>query len=51
MNEPADSEWTRLLNFYDRIVPAIRKIDPDHILFMEGNTYVLLVSLKKCSRF
>lgn len=40
MNEPADSEWTRLLAFYDRIVPAIRNIDPDHILFLEGNTYV-----------
>ncbi|KAH7140066.1 glycoside hydrolase superfamily [Dactylonectria estremocensis] len=39
MNEPADSEWTRLLAFYDRIVPAIRNIDPDHILFLEGNTF------------
>lgn len=38
MNEPADSEWTRLLSFYDRIVPAIRKVDPEHILFLEGNT-------------
>ena len=51
MNEPADSEWTRLLSFYDRIVPAIRKIDPEHILFMEGNTYVLLVCLKTCHHF
>lgn len=39
MNEPADSEWHRLLAFYERIVPAIRKADPDHILFLEGNTY------------
>ncbi|CAH0058137.1 unnamed protein product [Clonostachys solani] len=39
MNEPADSEWTRLLSFYDRIVPAIRKVDPEHILFLEGNTF------------
>ncbi|ESU13895.1 hypothetical protein FGSG_07617 [Fusarium graminearum PH-1] len=39
MNEPADSEWTRLLAFYDRIVPAIRNIDPDHVLFLEGNTF------------
>lgn len=38
MNEPADVEWTRLLSFYDRIVPAIREIDPEHILFLEGNT-------------
>ncbi|RKL20201.1 hypothetical protein BFJ68_g2910 [Fusarium oxysporum] len=39
MNEPADSEWSRLLAFYDRIVPAIRNVDPDHILFLEGNTF------------
>jgi endoglucanase len=32
-------EWTRLLSFYDRIVPAIREIDPEHILFLEGNTF------------
>ncbi|KAF4946010.1 hypothetical protein FGADI_11514 [Fusarium gaditjirri] len=37
MNEPAGSEWSRLLAFYDRIVPAIRNVDPDHILFLEGN--------------
>lgn len=39
MNEPADSEWARLLAFYDRIVPAIRAVDPEHILFIEGNTF------------
>jgi hypothetical protein len=39
LNEPADEQWTRLLSFYDRIVPAIREVDPDHILFLEGNTF------------
>ena len=39
LNEPADSEWTRLLCFYDRIEAVIRGIDPEHILFLEGNTY------------
>lgn len=42
LNEPADEEWVRLLSFYDRLVPAIREVDPDHILFLEGNTYVLI---------
>jgi endoglucanase len=38
LNEPADQQWSRLLAFYDRIVPAVRAIDPDHILWLEGNT-------------
>ncbi|KAI1455854.1 glycoside hydrolase superfamily [Annulohypoxylon moriforme] len=28
-----------LLSFYDRIVPEIRAVDPNHILFLEGNTF------------
>ncbi|OBT81321.1 hypothetical protein VE02_09846 [Pseudogymnoascus sp. 03VT05] len=39
LNEPADQQWSRLLAFYDRIVPAVREIDPDHILWLEGNTF------------
>ncbi|KAH9220220.1 glycoside hydrolase superfamily [Leptodontidium sp. 2 PMI_412] len=39
LNEPADKQWTRLLAFYDRIIPAVRAIDPNHILFLEGNTF------------
>jgi len=35
LNEPTDSEHTRLLAFYDRVEKAIRAIDPDHILFLE----------------
>ena len=39
LNEPADKQWTRLLAFYDRIIPVVRAIDPNHILFLEGNTF------------
>lgn len=39
MNEPADSEQIRLVAFYKRVEQAIRKIDPDHILCLDGNTY------------
>ncbi|KAK9452709.1 glycoside hydrolase family 5 protein [Dipodascopsis uninucleata] len=39
LNEPADEEHVRLLAFYERIEKAIRAIDPDHILFLDGNTY------------
>ncbi|KAK9243432.1 glycoside hydrolase superfamily [Lipomyces tetrasporus] len=39
LNEPADEEWTRLLAFYDRIEKAIREVDPDHILWLDGNTF------------
>ncbi|KAK9452702.1 glycoside hydrolase superfamily [Dipodascopsis uninucleata] len=39
LNEPADEEWTRLLAFYDRIEAAIRAVDPDHILWLDGNTF------------
>ena len=39
MNEPADAKHTRLVAFYDRTIPAIRAIDPQHIIFLDGNTY------------
>jgi len=34
-----DEEHTRLLAFYERVEKAIRAIDPDHILFLDGNTF------------
>jgi endoglucanase len=39
MNEPdcADAKW--LNRFYRRVTQAIREIDSDHILFLEGNHY------------
>ncbi|KAF7590933.1 hypothetical protein BBP40_002239 [Aspergillus hancockii] len=39
LNEPADPQHTHLLNWYDRVEKAIRSVDPDHILFVDGNTY------------
>ncbi|KAE8371876.1 glycoside hydrolase [Aspergillus bertholletiae] len=41
LNEPADPQHTRLLNWYDRIEKAIRTVDPDHILYIDGNTYAM----------
>ncbi|WWC72841.1 uncharacterized protein I206_106805 [Kwoniella pini CBS 10737] len=35
LNEPTDEKHVRLVAFYDRIEVAIRKIDPDHILFLD----------------
>ncbi|GFF56923.1 endoglucanase C [Aspergillus udagawae] len=41
LNEPADPEHTRLISWYERVERAIRAVDPDHILFMDGNTYAM----------
>lgn len=39
MNEPADPEHGRLQSWYGRVEKAIREVDPDHILWLDGNTY------------
>jgi endoglucanase len=39
MNEPEASDARWLNRFYRRVTAAIRAIDPDHILFLEGNHY------------
>ncbi|KAF8227460.1 glycoside hydrolase family 5 protein [Tricholoma matsutake] len=39
LNEPTDSLHTRVIAFYDRVYKAIRAIDPDHIIFFDGNTF------------
>ncbi|RMY47932.1 hypothetical protein D0863_15517 [Hortaea werneckii] len=41
INEPADSEHWRLPAFYTRIEKEIRSIDPDHILWLDGNTFAM----------
>lgn len=41
MNEPADGEQDQLQLFYAQIEKAIREVDPDHILFLDGNTYAM----------
>ena len=39
LNEPGDPSGKVIGPFYDRLVTRIREIDPDHILFLDGNTY------------
>lgn len=41
LNEPADPKHTRLLAWYERAEKAIRAVDPDHMLFLDGNTYAM----------
>ena len=41
LNEPCDPEHVRLPAFYHRIEQAIRKVDPDHILWLDGNTFAM----------
>ena len=39
INEPADARGDTIGPFYRRIEAAIRAVDPDHILFLDGNRY------------
>jgi endoglucanase len=39
INEPGDPSEEMIVSFYQRLYQAIRAIDPDHILFLEGNRY------------
>ena len=39
MNEPADESRAVIGPFYQRLIEAIREIDPEHILYLDGNTY------------
>jgi hypothetical protein len=39
VNEPADEENTRLVDFYRRAVAAIRAVDADHMVLLDGNRY------------
>jgi endoglucanase len=39
MNEPADPSGEKVFPYYRRLRDAIRKIDPKHILFLEGDRY------------
>lgn len=39
INEPCDPEHVRLPAFYDRLETSIRAVDPDHILWLDGNTF------------
>ncbi|KAJ7069552.1 glycoside hydrolase [Mycena amicta] len=39
LNEPTDATHTRFIAFYHRIFATIRAIDPEHIVFFDGNTW------------
>jgi hypothetical protein len=39
INEPADPTGESYVPFFQRLRDSVRKIDPAHILFIEGNTY------------
>jgi aryl-phospho-beta-D-glucosidase BglC (GH1 family) len=39
LNEPADPSGAVVGPFHARVVEAIREVDPDHIVFIDGNTY------------
>ena len=39
INEPADPTRERVFPYYKRLYEAVRKIDPRHIMFIEGNKY------------
>ena len=39
MNEPADPTREKLFPYYKRLREAIGKVDPNHILFLEGDKY------------
>jgi endoglucanase len=41
INEPAEPTGEKLFPYYKRLRDAIRKIDPDHILFLEGDRYAV----------
>lgn len=41
INEPCDPEHIRLPAFYKRIEAAIHKVDPNHMLFLDGNTFAI----------
>ena len=39
INEPADDTGEKVFPYYKRLYDAIRKVDPNHIMFLEGNNY------------
>lgn len=41
INEPAEPTGQKLFPYYKRLHDAIRKIDTDHILFLEGDKYAV----------
>ena len=39
INEPADPSGEKVFPYYKRLYDAIKKVDPNHIMFLEGDGY------------
>jgi len=39
INEPADPTGEKVIPYYKRLYDAIKKVDPNHIMFIEGDRY------------
>ena len=39
VNEPGDARGNAIWPFYQRLYEAVRAVDPEHILFLDGNRY------------
>ena len=39
INEPADPTGEKVFPYFKRLYEAVRKVDPNHIMFIEGNNY------------
>jgi hypothetical protein len=39
VNEPAPPSGEALVSLYQRIIPAVRSEDPDHLIILEGSTF------------
>ncbi|MFX6895585.1 cellulase family glycosylhydrolase, partial [Acinetobacter baumannii] len=39
LNEPYAPSNEVVVSFFERLIPAIREVDPRHLLFVEGNRY------------
>ncbi|MGD0173630.1 MAG: cellulase family glycosylhydrolase [Anaerolineales bacterium] len=39
INEPLPSNGNKLILLYQRIIPVIRQVDPDHLLVLEGTAF------------
>ncbi|MCI2415835.1 glycoside hydrolase family 5 protein [Saccharopolyspora sp. K220] len=39
LNEPADSDGATIGPFYQRLHNAIRAVDPDHVIYLDGNRH------------
>lgn len=41
LNEPAVADHGKLIRYYQRLEKEVRKVDGNHMLFLDGNTYAM----------